>query len=138
MDIPRFRITKIYFNDNEKIHSEHIFQEILSLFEAINTQPLLNAFVKEKFNYVNYEVKLLGKRFTRKKNKQKLERCETNEDFIYIPVLDSLQQLLFNDRIWKMFFRTKRVCNGDVFCDILDGSLYQNDACVFEKKKHAL
>ena len=137
MDIPRFRITKIYSNDNEKNHLEHSFQEILSLFEAINTEPLLTAFVKEKFNYVYYEGNLLGKRFTRKKYNQKLELGETNKDFIYIPILDSLQQLLFNDRTSKMFFRTKRFWDGDVFYDIYDGSLYQNGAYVFEKI-HAL
>ena len=54
----------------------------------------------------------------KKKIKQKLERCETNEDFTDIPILDSLQQLLFNNRISKMFFWIKRVCNGDVFYDL--------------------
>ena len=69
-----------------------------------------------------------------KKNKQKLERCETNEDFIYIPVLDSLQQLLFNDRIWKMFFRTKRVCNGDVFTIFRTGLCIKMTLVILKKK----
>ena len=71
LDILRFRITKISSNKNEKNQIENVFKEISSPFEGINTEPLLNAFVREKFNYVNYEVKLLGKTLTRKKKKPK-------------------------------------------------------------------
>ena len=40
----------------KKNHTENVFQEISSPSEVIHTEPLLNAFLKEKFNYVNYEV----------------------------------------------------------------------------------
>ena len=48
LDILRFRITKISPNENQKNQIENAFQEISSPFEGVNTEPLLNAFVKEK------------------------------------------------------------------------------------------
>ena len=136
LDILRFRIIKICSNKNKKKQTGNVFQEISSPFEGINTEPLLNAFVREKFIYVNYEVKLPGKTLTRKKIIQKLELCEVNEKFIYIAILDSLQQLLFNDRISKMLFQTKKIRSGDGFYDIYDGSLNRNDAYFLEYNMH--
>ena len=90
LDILQFCIRKISSDENKKNQIENAFQEISSPFEGINTESLLSAFVKEKFSYFNYEVKLLGKRLMRKKFNQKLELCEVNEEFISIPILDSL------------------------------------------------
>ena len=137
LDILQFRITKISTNEDEKTRIEQTFKEIASPFEGINTEPLLNTFVKEKFNYVDYEVKLLGKTLKRKKINNKIALCEVNEEFIYIPVLDSLQQLLSNERISKMIFRPKTVRNEDIFYDVHDGSLFKNDN-FFIGKKYAL
>ena len=153
LDILRFRIIKICSNKNKKNQIGNVFQEISSPFEGINTEPLLNAFLREKFIYVNYEVKLPGKTLTRKKIDQKLELCEVNEKFIYIAILDtelcevnekfiyiaildSLQQLLFNDRISKMLFQTKKIHSGDVFYDIYDGSLNRNDSYFLGNNMH--
>ena len=66
-NIFQFRIRKSSSNDNKKNHIVNVFHEVMSAFEVINTEPLLNAFVKEKFIYVNYEVKILGKRILRRK-----------------------------------------------------------------------
>ena len=66
-NIFRFRIRKSSSNDNEKNHIVNVFHEIMSAFKVINTEPLLNAFVKEKLIYINYEVKILGKRIPRRK-----------------------------------------------------------------------
>ena len=71
MCILQFGITKRSSNENKKNYIEKVFQGILSPFEDINTEVLLNAFVKEKLNFVNYEVKLLDKRLTRKIINQK-------------------------------------------------------------------
>ena len=67
MGILRFHITKVSSNEKEKNYIENVFQEFSKSFECINTETLLNVLVKEKFSYVNYEVKLLGKTLTRKK-----------------------------------------------------------------------
>ena len=69
--ILQFGITKRSSNENKKNYIEKLFQEILNPFEGINTEALLNAFVKEKFNFDNYEVKLLDKRLTQKIINQK-------------------------------------------------------------------
>ena len=71
MCILQFGITKRSSNENKKNYIEKVFRETLSPFEGINTEVLLNAFVKEKFSFVNYEVKLLDKRLTRKIINQK-------------------------------------------------------------------
>ena len=77
----------------EQIRSsvEKIFKKIASPFEGINTEPLLNSFVKQKFDYVDYEVRDLGNVLVRKKVKNKIQLCEKKEEFIYTPITESLQ-----------------------------------------------
>ena len=71
LDVLRFRILQV--SATEQIHSsvEKIFKEITSPFEGINTKRLLNSFLKQKFNYANYEVRELGNVLVRKKVKTK-------------------------------------------------------------------
>ena len=57
LDALRFRILQVAATEQVRSSVEKIFKEITSPFEGINIEPLLNSFVKRKFNYVNYEVR---------------------------------------------------------------------------------
>ena len=60
-----------------------------------------------------------------------------NGEFIYISIIESLQQFLTNDKIAKMVFRVKKEHNEDVFYDIYDGMLYNSDG-YFPGQDHTL
>ena len=49
---------------------------------------------------------------------------EKEETFIYIPILESLQQLLSNNKIAKHILKNPRCA---VFYDICDGLMFKND-----------
>ena len=138
LDVLRFRILQVVTTEQIRSSVEKIFKEIASPFEGINTEALLNSFVKQKFDYVSYKVRDFGNILVRKKVKSKIQLCETKEEFIYIPIIiESLQQLLTNVKIAKMVFRVNKEHNADVFYDIYDSMLYKNDGC-FSGKNYTL
>ena len=138
LDVLRFQILQVVTTEQIRSSVEKIFKEIASPFEGINTEALLNSFVKQKFDYVSYNVRDFGNILVRKKVKSKIQLCETKEEFIYIPIIiESLQQLLTNVKIAKMVFRVNKEHNADVFYDIYDSMLYKNDGC-FSGKNYTL
>ena len=79
LDALRFRILQVAATEQVRSSVEKVFKEITSPFERINIKPLLNSFVKRKFNYVNYEVRDLGNFLVCKKVKNKIRLCEKKE-----------------------------------------------------------
>lgn len=71
-------------------------------------------------NYLNYEVKHLRNILVCKNVKNKIQLCEIKKEVFYIPITESLQQLLTNDKIAKMVFRVRKEHSEDVFYDIYD------------------
>ena len=72
-----------------------------------------------------------------KRLKTKFDYAKKKKEFIYIPRIESLQQLLTNVNIAKTVFRIKKKHKEDVFYDVYDGMLYKNDA-YFSGKDHTL
>ena len=51
---------------------------------------------------------------------------ESTETFVYIPLLDSLRQLLGNSRIRDLILKPARKCDFGIYYDISDGSIFKN------------
>ena len=114
----------------EKNHQAELLQaldNIPDLFSGIETEALHAAYVKKSFKYVAYKKFCLGIRYVRKKKGAKRVISEQNESFIYIPILESLQQLLGNKKIASIILRRPKCCEKGVLYDICDGSIFQND-----------
>ena len=62
---------------------------------------------------------------------------EKEETFIYIPILESLQQLLSNNKIAKHILKNPRCAEPGVFYDICGGLMFKNDR-LFKDKPDAL
>ena len=60
-------------------------------------------------------------------SKSKRVICEKDKKFVYIPILESLKQILTNGRISEMVLRKPKCCEKGVFYDVQDGSIYKND-----------
>jgi hypothetical protein len=69
----------------------------------------------------------LGQILSRKKQGANRVIYEKEENFIYIPVLESLKQMLSNERISSMVMKKPKCCNHGVFYDIQDGKVYEDD-----------
>ena len=114
-----------------------LFQNRVQPFQELETEPLQRAYIKQMFNYVEYQQIPLGKKLVRKKKGTKMQICEKEECFIYIPLLESLKQLLSNNRIKSLILKEPVTCPDGVYYDICDGSLFKNDS-YFKEHKHAL
>ena len=70
---------------------------------------------------------VLGRKISRKLSKQKRSLVEKDECFFYIPLIESLSQLLSNKRIAKLIIRKPKQCDGDIYYDICDGQMFKSD-----------
>ena len=77
-------------------------------------------------SYYNVNVNSRQKLIRTKKGGKRII-CEKDETFIYVPILESLQQLLSNNRIASMVLEKPKPCRPGVLDDIQDGDIYQND-----------
>ena len=79
----------------------------------------------------------LDKVLCRKKQGPSRIVVEKEESFIYIPILESIQQHLRNKRIASMIFKTPTLSSEGVYYDIYDGYLYRYDP-YFQRHKNGL
>ena len=124
-------------SSEEKGRVENIFEFPPDAFIGIETDALQSKYIRENFNYVHHREVPLGRKLSRKKKGAKRVLCEKEEKFIYIPVLESLQQLLSNDRISSMVLKKQKCCNPGVFHNIQDGHIYQSHK-YFDEHENAL
>ena len=113
--------------DGENEVMEDIFESTCDPFLGIDTDALLSKYIKENFHYVEHKEISLGTKLIRTKKGSKRIICEKDETFIYVPILESLQQLLSNNRIASMVLKKPKPCRPGVLYDIQDGDIYQND-----------
>ena len=123
--------------DEKKAQVSDLFDKVPDPFDGIETDALQSKYIKENFNYVEPKQITLGKKLTRKMKKGKMQICEQEETFVYIPILESLKQMLSNKRISSLVLKKPKCCAGGVFHDIQDGCIYQNDK-YFDEHENAL
>lgn len=130
-------VLKVLKISDKKDGVENIFESYPDPFVGIETDALQSKFIKENFNYVQHRIVQLGQKLSRKKQEANRVIYEKEENFIYIPILESLKQMLSNERISSMVLRKPICCDNGVFYDIQDGTIYQNDE-FFKQHDNAL
>ena len=75
---------------------------------------------------------VLGKKISVKHWKNKRLLVEKDETFIYIPLLESLQQFLSNKKVAKIVIKKPKYCDKEIYYDICDGELFKNDPFFLE------
>ena len=114
-----------------------LFNTVPDPFDGIETDALQSKYIKQNFNYVEPKQITLGKILTRKTKKGKMQIYEKEETFVYIPILESLKQMLSNKRISSLVLKKPKCCAEGVYHDVQDGCVYQNDD-YFDKNENAL
>ncbi|XP_028415149.1 uncharacterized protein LOC114538196 [Dendronephthya gigantea] len=103
------------------------FEDFPQPFSSMRTSYLQTSYIKKNFNYVEIKEVLLGKKLSRKVWKNKRSLVEKDETFVYIPLIESLCQLLSNKRIAKLVIKKPNQCDRDIYYDICDGQLFRTD-----------
>ena len=93
------------------------FDNMPDPFASMRTNYLQTSYIKRNFNYVGLKEVVLGKKISRKFWKNKCCLVEKDENFVYIPLIESLCQLLSNKRIAKLIIRKPRQCDRDIYYD---------------------
>lgn len=116
---------------------DEIFEDVENPFLGLESEWFQNMYIKNTFNYVEFREIPIGTKLVRKKSGCRRIISDKEETFVYIPILDSLKQLLSNERIASMILKEPELCREGTFYDICDGAIYKNDE-FYANHKNAL
>lgn len=98
-----------------------IFDNFDDPFSELGTTYRQMSYVENNMNFVRPCQYVLGKEIGyANKGTKRLVR-EQEDTMVYIPILESLQQLLSNRKIFEMAVETSRQCEEGILYDICDG-----------------
>uniref|UniRef100_A0A7M5VG98 C2H2-type domain-containing protein n=1 Tax=Clytia hemisphaerica TaxID=252671 RepID=A0A7M5VG98_9CNID len=117
--------------------TENVFDENPGLFEGLETLPLQNRYIAEHYDLLSFKEIFLGNKMKYKKKGSKQVIAEDQDTFIYIPIIESLHQLLKDSMMRKELLREPQASAKDVLFDFQDGELFQNDK-YFQDHKDAI
>lgn len=103
------------------------FGNIQNPFSSLGTSYLQASYIKKNLNYVQTKEVVLGKKILRRNWKDKRSLVEKDETFQYIPLIESLCQLLSNTKIAKLIIKKPNQCEDDIYYDICDGQVFRTD-----------
>ena len=106
-------------------------------FAGLDTNFKQLSYIKKNFNYAGYSEEVLGEKLERVRRKNKRVLISKDEKFIYIPLLDSLAQLLSHKKIAKLILRMPKYCGDGILYDICDREFFKNDD-LFRENEDAL
>ena len=116
---------------------ESVFDENPELFEGLETLPLQNRYIAENYDMLPFREVFLGNKMKYKKKGHKQIITEAQDTFIYIPIIESIQQLLKDSKMRNELLREPQTCENGVLFDFQDGELFQNDQ-YFKDHKEAI
>ncbi|XP_051797996.1 uncharacterized protein LOC110970637 [Acanthochromis polyacanthus] len=99
-----------------------VFDQIEDPFAAVSTTYRQDSVIKKNFHYVESEEVTVGYAACFKKKGAKRLLSTKPKSFHYIPLIQSLEQLLSHPRVLAMTKEVRNVRNG-YLCDIMDGEL---------------
>jgi len=122
---------------NHKPLIAETFAKLDTPFDGLDTEKLQKAYIKNNFCYLPYQEIELGKTLMRKKVGGKRRLFEKSECFIYIPIIESLKQLLGNKRLKALILKPHKTRSKGIYHDVCDGSIFQDDE-YFSQNPHAI
>eukprot|EP00111_Clytia_hemisphaerica_P003426 TCONS_00009790-protein len=125
-------------NSNEPVTAEsiaEIFDDVGNVFDGLSTEAQHKSYVKANFPYVEPQKIKLGSILVRKKQKSEHVITEKEETFMYIPLLESLSQILRNGKLEKLLCKKPSSSRDGCYYDFFDGSIYKNDPYFAEHPK---
>ncbi|XP_068707636.1 uncharacterized protein [Montipora foliosa] len=93
-------------------------------FSGINRESLQYGYYKEHFHLVEPRKIILGVYHTKARRGCKLKTIQKSDEAFYIPLIESLQQLLNDESILEEV-ENPHQRNDDLLCDFCDGDMFQ-------------
>lgn len=116
---------------------EQIFDNFEDPFINLKTSYMQSSVIQNNPNFVQPLQYVLGTRAAYKNKGPKRQLCEKDDTLIYIPILDSLQQLLSNSSIADIITSHPSYCKEGILYDICDGQCFKNNP-IFQEHPNAL
>eukprot|EP00111_Clytia_hemisphaerica_P023884 TCONS_00070351-protein len=129
IDVVKQEITKKE-QSNQPITLEtisEIFEQVGNIFDGVSTEAQHKSFVKSNLPYVDPQKVELGTRLARKRKHSETTIYNKEETFMYVPLLDSLKQMLGNHKLAHLLLKKPFQCREGVFYDLFDGSFFKDD-----------
>ena len=114
-----------------------IFDSSEDPFQNLGTARLQSSYIEKSYNYVRPIQYVLGRRLAFKDKGAKRQICEKEDTMVYIPIIDSIQQLLSNPKICDLVIRQHRQCKEGVLYDICDGECLKGNP-IFQQNTNGL
>ncbi|XP_028409387.1 uncharacterized protein LOC114531989 isoform X2 [Dendronephthya gigantea] len=111
---------------------EEIFNSFEDPFSKLKTTYLQSSFLESSVNFIKPIQYVLSTRITYKNKGSKRLICEQDDTMVYIPILDSLQQLLSNSKIADVITAPRQVCKEGFLFDICDGECIKHNRIFIE------
>ena len=106
-------LRKLNFQNEDDVSTVNsVFNDIQDCFAYIGTDSLQKRYIESHVKPLNI---VFGKVLTKKRKVSKFVIVEKEESFIYIPILQSLEQLLSNSAIKNLLLRKPHLCTNGVF-----------------------
>jgi len=108
---------------------DNLFDESPQLFEGLETLPLQNKYIAENYDMLPFKEIVLGNKMKYKRKGRKRIITEAQDKFVYIPIIESLQQLFKDLRMRKELLKKPMECGEKGFLfDFQDGQIFKNDS----------
>jgi len=104
-----------------------IFEQVGNIFDGVSTEAQHKSFVKSNLPYVDPQKVELGTRLARKRKHSETTIYNKEEMFMYVPLLDSLKQMLGNRKLAHLLLKKPFQCRDGVYYDLFDGSFFKDD-----------
>ena len=131
-----------YINRNDELTEQSIqvndvFEAFDDPFSNLQTTSSQSSFIQNNLNYVQPIQYVLGSKIGFKNKGSKRQMCQMNDTMVYIPILQSIEQLLSNPRIFGLITNPSKKCKEGVFYDIVDGECFKSSP-IFQVHADAL
>lgn len=125
-------------NDNLTAESiVEVFDTFEDPFSNLGTTYLQSSFVHNNMNFLKPIQYVLGQKIGFKNQGAKRQICGKDDTMMYIPILESIEQLLSNPRVFDLITSQPKECKDGLLYDICDGECLKNNP-IFQLHKDAL
>ena len=114
-----------------------VFEEFEDPFLNLQTTYAQSSFIQKNLNFVQPIEYVLGSNIGFKNKGSKRQMCEIEDTMVYIPILQSIEQLLSNPRIFELVSNPLTRSNEGIYYDIKDGVCWKGNP-IFQLNTDAL
>ena len=115
----------------------HVFEKFEDPFSNLQTMYAQSSFIRKNMSFVQPIEYVLGRNIGFKNKGSKRQMCEIEDTMVYIPILESIEQFLSNQRIFEFVTNPLTKSTEGIYYDIKDGTCLNGNP-IFQLNTNAL